>query len=96
MHAVVRTCAATDASKNRKPDNKPITALFASHFRDALSQAKLLWDLICTRQGSNLQPYDPKSYTLMFNNVRENALFCLIKLDEWPIGEVRNADNAEQ
>jgi hypothetical protein len=21
-----------------------------------------LWDLICTRQGSNLQPYDPKSY----------------------------------
>jgi len=43
MHAVVRTCAAMDASKNRKPDNNPITALFASHFQDALSQANLLW-----------------------------------------------------
>jgi hypothetical protein len=39
----------------------PITAPFASHFQDALSQAKLVWYLICTRQGSNLQPYGPKS-----------------------------------
>jgi hypothetical protein len=23
-----------------------------------------LWDLFCTRQGSNLQPYDPKSLAL--------------------------------
>ena len=25
--------------------------------------ANRLWYLLCTRQGSNLQPYDPKSYT---------------------------------
>jgi hypothetical protein len=25
-----------------------------------------LWNLICTRQGPNLQPYDPKSYTQFF------------------------------
>jgi hypothetical protein len=48
-------------SKIQKSDNKPITALFASHFKGAKSLANWLYDLIRTRQGSNLQSYDPKS-----------------------------------
>jgi hypothetical protein len=38
-----------------KPKNSP----FFERFK---SPEDWLWDLLCTRQGSNLQPYDPKSY----------------------------------
>jgi hypothetical protein len=41
-HVIVRTCAARNASKIRKPDNKPIIALFVSHCKSAQSLANRL------------------------------------------------------
>jgi len=43
-----------------------------------------LLDLICTRQGSNLQPYDPKSYTssIFKSPVTQSAVRSLRRLHE--------------
>jgi hypothetical protein len=38
---------------------------------------------ICTRQGSNLQPYDPKSYTLPFTKVSRRKGVPLTSRFDW-------------
>ena len=37
--------------------------IFSADVSARLTSTDQPWDLNCTRQGSNLQPYDPKSYS---------------------------------
>ena len=61
---------------------KPKIHRFLERFK---SPEDWLYNLICTRQGSNLQPYDPKSHTLsIFGPNGPTARDCGTKSDTDP------------
>jgi hypothetical protein len=67
-----------DYSGRKKRQSNGKVAFLVERSCNRKSPANHLWQLICTRQGSNLQPYDPKSLkrcSLLFNRVHNYRLY---------------------